>query len=523
MTRRHLSIRLGLGTLAFAVAQPTVAKAWAPATTQPGLVEKAALASNLHDKLTGPLGLALGLFEPLALPKPSAAAAAGLEPERLTWLWQRLAALDPSAGNTPDSQGTNLALNWLAAGAVMENTPPERGRHHFLDPLSGRGLHDDPGLTGMAHSLRLALDGRGGVRGLATGTTFDLTGRPALSWALAEDNELGLPRFLTSLERTASGETPEARRAALVEALLSLGALGSVLADMGEPAHVRNDFRGAYLRRGGGAGSWDRGSDFEAFVAARYGRAGVPSAAAPVERPTLSAFFTAPDGRGLADETQRRFFSAGTVPENVAVDANTTPLDVKVAANGSLTYPQPRVDRLRLRRTGKQYLVSNGLRQLAYERVPGQVLFSLDEAVYLDSAEAWLPIVGSYVSGLFNQLTRVQVAIKVGHEGAGGRAEVTLSGFSGPARGELLMYAEDAAGIRRKIAAPVPFSAEASSPSPENQATGPTQIAENAPPARPSQVALSLVLPPGVKRVAVSVRGQDAAGAFVGVGEHSAP
>jgi hypothetical protein len=68
-----------------------------------------------------------------------------------------------------------------------------------------------------------------------------------------------------------------------------------------------------------------------------------------VRRPTLKSFFTDADGEGLADRTHRRWFSEGTVPETVPVDASTTPRDVMRAARRSLAFPQPTVANLDLR------------------------------------------------------------------------------------------------------------------------------------------------------------------------------
>ena len=45
----------------------------------------------------------------------------------------------------------------------------------------------------------------------------------------------------------------------------------------------------------------------------------------PVQRPTVMAFITAADGQGLADRTQRRFFSDGSLPEDAVVDAARRP------------------------------------------------------------------------------------------------------------------------------------------------------------------------------------------------------
>lgn len=483
------------------------ARAWHPATTQAGLAEKAALASRLHQALSTQQHRPLGVFEPITV-----AASARTSP-RMQGLWRRLQLLDPNDGHTPSDAGANTALFWLTAGAVLESTPAERERNHFFDPQSQRGLHDNPGGSGFVHSLRLAMDGTGGLRGLATGTAFDLTGRSALGWVRDDRNELGLKAFFDAWEATASGATAAEREAALADALMCLGGLGAVLGEMGEPAHVRNDFRKAFLDAGGGAGPWDQSSDFERFVSQRYGRAGVPAPTVVTSRPSLEAYFSAPDQQGLADLTQTQFFSAGTTPASVLIDAASTPKQVRLEANRSLTYAKPAVGPLKLREPGRRYQMHEGRRQLAYERLDGVVQFYLDEAVYADTAAAWLPVVAGHMAGLFNDLLRVEVNLAFKESQGTNQVTVNLTGFAGPAKGVLQLYVEDDQGVRRPTGPTRDFSAAAASgPTSEGTLLSPSPSAS-----------LTMTLPPGASRVAVSVRGQDAGGAFVGVSSGAAP
>lgn len=468
--------------------------AWDPATTQAGLAEKAALASRVHHVLAVGLGRPLGLFEPVSV------AALERDTPRMRLLWQRLELLSAAEGYRPANvTGANSGLGWIAAGAAIEGAPAERGRHHFFDPKTGRGLHDDPGPTGTLHSLKLAFDGRGGLRGLATGTTFDLTGRPALGWLLSADNDLGLPHFFAALENTVAAPSAPERQAALADALMCLGGMGAVLADMGDPAHVRNDFRGAFLG-GGSAGSWDQASDFERFTSRVYGRAGVPEVAA-VNRPSLASFFSAVDGMGLADRTQRDFFSVGTLPADISLEPASTPKRIRDEANQSLAYPEPRVARLSLRQGGRKYQKNQGVRQFAYERLGNTVRFFMDEGVYADVAQTWLPVVGGYVAGLYSHLLRAEAELSVKDEQGSRKLSVTLRGLAPGATGTLRLYTQSENGPRHEVGAPIEITALASG----GQA--------------PS---FSFELPPDAFRVAVSLRGQDAAGAFVAVAERGA-
>jgi hypothetical protein len=159
-------------------------------------------------------------------------------------------------------------------------------------------------------------DGGTSVRGLAAGTAFTLEGKSALNWIESPSNDLGIPVFFDNWERAVSLASPRERESALVRALLALGGVMAVLEDAGQPAFVRNDFRVAFLQG-------NDGSAYEQFVAEHYGRTGLPPAAAPVSRPDIASFFASADGKGLANRTQRRFFSEGTIPADVSIDRDT--------------------------------------------------------------------------------------------------------------------------------------------------------------------------------------------------------
>jgi hypothetical protein len=473
-----------IGALSLGLCAARPARAWDAAITQAGLTERALLASSFHRVLALRLGRSLGALEPLALHSQSLPLALRQS------LWDRLGAFDPAGGYRPDADGVNTALAWVTAGAVLAETPAERGRHHFLEPTTGTGLDDKGGLTGMAYTLRTSIDGGGSLRGLATGSTFDLTGMASLRWLSAPENELGLPVFEASLERAvAAGEAGE-REAALVQALLALGGILGALEDAGEPAHVRNDFRGSFLQRQGSSG-WDRGSRFERFVVEQYGRTGVPAPTTKVQRPSLEAFFAATDGNGLADRTHRRFFSEGTIPDEIPADASTTPQDVREAAKETLRWPQPTIGRLDLRGApGRRYMMLEGRRALAYERLPEGVRFFLDDNVFMDSATALLPEVAAYGAGLVDHLFRGSATFQF----EAGSAAVKLEGLRGDkAEGTLTLYADDAQGHRR------PF----------NSSKRTLTNGEVVP----------VTVPTGAKKVAVSFRGKDGAGTLVIVGE----
>jgi hypothetical protein len=458
----------------------TPALAYDPATTHAGLTERAAMASTLHKVLSKRLGRPLGLLEPLQIYSKY------LEPAARRSLWARLQALDPAGGYRPGADGSATAMAWVVAGSVLAKTPPERGRNHFIDPTTRKGLDDSPGLTGLAHELRLSFDEGASVREMATGTAFDLTGHSSLDWIASPANDQGLPALLDHLERSVSAVEPAERESALVRGLLALGGILAVLEDAGEPAHVRNDFRGAFLRRQSSS-SWDDGSAFERYVAGRYGRSGLPAAAPTVRRPSLESYFTASDGEGLADRTNRGFFSAGTLPADPPVDPAMNTRDVLRLTRESLTYPQPGVPELSLKEMGeRRYLTVDGRHALAYVRVPGRVRFFLDETVYADTARAVLPEIAAYTTGLLDHLLRASLQVQAGQ----GKATVTLEGTTLTGGGKVRVFGDDVLGVRREIGS-----------------------------AALSGQTATVDVPAGIKRVAAVLRGQDAAGAFVAVGE----
>ena len=477
--------RVAILTSLAVVAQASIARAYDPATTHAALTERAALASGLHRVLSRALSRPLGLFEPIGLSLDE------MPTKEAQTLEARLAALDPSAGGSPGADGVAPVLSWIIAGSVIATTPAERGQDFFYDPSRGSGLSQAGGLASLGNTLGLLLDATS-LRALFAGTSFNMTGRPSTEWLRAPENDVGLDAFHAGLEAGIAADRPQRRATGLARAMLALGGVLTVLEDAGEPAHVRNDYRRAYLDTRGPS-PFDRGSAFEQFVAETYGRMGVPASVTPVRRPTVSSFITAADGEGLADRTQRRFFSEGSLPEDPVVDRGTTAAEVMVDARGSLPYAYPRLPRLELKVMGhKRYAFTAGQgkdrrRLLAYERVPGRVRFFLDEAVYADTARVLLPEIAGYAAGLIDHLFRAEIKI----ETVPGAAEISIAGAQGSVRkGEIRVFAEDASGLRRSVGSLSPG-------------------------ASPGRIAV----PVGTKRVAAVIRGEDDAGEFVAVGE----
>ena len=469
------------------------ARAFDGATTHAGLTQQAAVRSRLHKILGRRLARPLGLFDPIALH-------AELIPETERRLLQeRLLALDPAGGYRPGQDGVASALAWTVAGSVIAKSSPGRMRNFFLDPSTGAGLRDDAAVEGTLHAVRQVVDG-GDLRDVMTGASFPFEGQPSVKWLEDPENDVGLRAFRDALERAVADPDPAQRSSSLARALLALGGSLAVLEDAGNPAAVRNDFRGSYLR-GASSAPFDRRSSFEHAVADLYGTSGVPAPRAVVQRDNVAAFFSAPDGQGLADRTQRRFFSDGTVPDDGVVDHDTSAADIVKAARASLTYALPAIPRLELRELGVRHYVtiSDGpgarpRRVLAYERVPGRVRFFLDGAVYLDTARALLPEIAGYAAGFVDHVLRGEIKLELD----GGRVRAVVNGPAGKVRGgSLRIFAEDASGRRREIGS-----------FPSDGAGIDTA---------------SVALPAGTRRAAAVLRGSDDAGPLVAFGEIALP
>jgi hypothetical protein len=479
---KPLVLRVGIALLASAaLLVGSRAFAWDAATTHAGMTEQAMEASKFHAMLAHRMGRALGSFEPLRLD------VAALDADVARNLAARLRALDPAGGYRPSTDFVASASAWVRAGAVLAKTPPERGRHHFLEPTTRTGLDDGPGLTGTLHAARLTFDDGSTVRDAATGQAFGLDGMSALEWLRSPQNDLGLAVFFDNWERAVSAASPSQRETALVHALLALGGTLAVLEDAGEPAFVRNDFRGEFLAR-------DSGSEFERFVADRYGAVALPAAKAAVARADIESFFVAGDGLGLAQRTQRNFFSPGTLPADISCDASDTPASAATLANRSLRFPEPVVSPLDLRASSRtRHVTRDALRILAYQRIGRRVHFFLDQAVYADTIRYWLPEVEGYAAGLVDHLLRA----KVGFALAGHQVTLTVEGVDSPSPGPSgwRVFVEDAQGERKEIATAafkqdVPFTVE---------------------------------LPKSARKIAAVVRGRDKAGDFVATGELTLP
>jgi hypothetical protein len=291
------------------------------------------------------------------------------------------------------------------------------------------------------------------VRGVFTGTTFDGSGMASPDWIRSPDNEWGLTRFADELERSVAAPTAAERDGALARALLAAGAIAHLVEDAGDPTFVRDDYRVALEADDG---------PYERFVVAEYGRVGVPElGGAPVTKPRLGALFHDGDGSGLADRTQARFFTPGTLPDS-----------------GRYTRPQTAPG------PGLAGYASGAVQHLArYERTPRGLIWSLDERCWADYARALLPETARYAAGALELLFRGRLDVAA----QSGAATVTVHDVA-LGRGKVSLFADVGDGPRKLVRA------------------------RNVMSATDGESVLEASLPPGTRRVAAVFRGVDNAG-----------
>lgn len=429
--KRLLALALLLATTPTSAFEPV---------THAGLTERAALASTLHKILVEQLGRPLGLYERLRVEQ---------DPE----LKLRLSRLDPEGGYVPDDAGVQTALAWLTAGSVLEGVPAHRTRNHFFDPSRGEGLAD--GTNALRTRVEDVVTGIGTLRGVFTGASFDGTGMASPAWMIAPRtvNDWSLQRFLDERERAAIAPTAAERDDALARALLAAGSIAHLIEDAGDPAYVRNDYA-IELEQDG--------APFDRLVADEWGRVGVPMPDGAIDVAHLQQLFRDGSGHGLAERTQRRFFSDGTLPES-----------------GRYDYPRASAGRAR-----EGYASGDGVAHLArYTRTREGIRWSLDDRCRTDYAATLLPEIGRYARAALDLLFHGRLA--VADDGA--TLHVT-NGDVALGAGTVALYADDRAGTRARVASRTVVAGAS------------------------SEELLSAPRPSGAKRVAAVFRGYDAAG-----------
>lgn len=399
------------------------AGAWEAQTTQVGLAEQAALASALHARLVA-AGFKDGLFELLTVPPADA-------PELIA----ALARLSPSHGTTPDLRGRQTALSWIAAGAAVADAPADFAVNHFFDPFlaaAGKPAGYRWPSRDLAENVSAAV-----TRQMGRGK-MPLESVAAPDWINDKRNPFNVDAFYQQYSKAITAAAPGQRARHMAAALTALGATLHVLGDMGTPAHVRSDRTIDYL----GADPNDYGSRFERIAALAFGRLGVPAPNRVTSRTSVRAFFSNPEGTGLADITARSYFSSGTLPAASKTDTN--------VPSAGLVRPAPSLPaRLNLMAAsaadGTMLRNPAGVCLARYRVTQGILSFFTDDDCQLEQISALLPTVVSYQAGLTDFLLRGQLVVVV--EGT----ELVVRSPAVLGAGALSIVSEDAQGTRTVV------------------------------------------------------------------------
>lgn len=402
------------------------ALAWESATTSAGLTEQAALASRIHLRMTEQFGYASGLYETLVIPPADARS-----------LFEVLHdLLNPTHGYTPDARGRLSALGWLVAGAVVADTPAEHATQHFYDPRTGKGLSRRT-LNGALSRLRHRLASR------VIRERIVSSGMPALGWLAHPRNPMNIHGFRSQYVKAVVAATPGERSRHMAGTLLAAGAMLHVLFDMASPSHVRDDLA-AHLEVLSDEDRTDVGSRFERVASLAYGRLGVPAAGEAVSRPSWRAYVTDGDGKGLADLTHARWYSASTLPAPLAlpIKLERGELERRVAAHLAKLTPGPK---LTLDQKRRMLVNERGVCVADVLLEPRQVSFEIGDDCALEQLEVILPEAAGYGAGFLDTLLGASLSIT----GDQGNLAIAAEGHDlGP--GTILMLWDDRRGVRKE-------------------------------------------------------------------------
>jgi hypothetical protein len=234
--------------------------------THKAISENAVLNSQADVYLKNELGFSQGLGTMLLLdqsvvPVPERIPAAQFE-TRIT----------PELPSNPCS-----ILDFLKAGANLEDVPTPRARHHFHSPIANPGItppNPNRGLDNKTDHPNVAWAADEYTQYKYHGLHFDLTGASAEKRALGTEeavwkteyqNYFAWPDTRTYFYRAFTKSNPAERNHYLALTFISLGQTAHLLEDMGVPAHTRNDFVSGHMKTT--ETSW--GNQFEGWAEKR--------------------------------------------------------------------------------------------------------------------------------------------------------------------------------------------------------------------------------------------------------------
>lgn len=294
--------------------------------THKALTDSATLGSATGAYLTNSLGIKQGLAWKVTLDQSILPPAERIPVEQFE---ERISGELPS---NPCS-----ILDFLKAGAHLEDVPMPRARHHFHAPIANPAVappNPNAGLDNKTdHPYQAWVIDR--VTQRIYGLSFDVTGASAQkralgtedpNWGTEYENYFAWPDSKAYFAEALTRSDPNVRGHYLALTFVSLGHAVHLLEDMGVPAHTRNDWLFGHYRN-----ALDNGNPFESWVEKQVKANGGQcpwSGTGPVVFDKLAKYFdadeyagdylgdgeTPPEGLwGLAECSNYQFLSLSTV------------------------------------------------------------------------------------------------------------------------------------------------------------------------------------------------------------------
>jgi len=323
----------------------------------------------------------------------------------------------------------------LISGSEAEDHPTERAQHHFLDPLSNRGLDNNYyGVGRLADFFALfyppAEQGNVGrfVCSLISlcEPSFNLDGTPAVdrvrgltSWAYPY-NYFAWPDTRQYFYNALTGKTEEERGHYFALTFFSLGHDLHILEDMGVPAHTRNDFLFDHIWHG-----LIRGSYLEGYIETGRMIEKISGMSDSISFHRLADFWDNNGTQGipgLSEYVNHNFLSEGTVFRNYeypkGIDIKTYEVVAEDGQRDLVQYYTGRTsDGIEIPHLAAVGLLHPIFGLLGYSDRERYTAY-LDPYCYRDYSEVIIPKVVSYVSGLIEYFFRGRIGvIKEGSSG----------------------------------------------------------------------------------------------------------
>ena len=354
----------------------------------------------------------------------------------------------------------------IIAGSEAEDHPTERSQHHFLDPVSNKGLDNNYNGAGFfADFLALFYPpaeqsnvGRFICAAVSLcEPSFNLDGTSAIDRVEGRTsniypyNYFAWPDTREYFYNALTAETEEERDHYFALMFFSLGHNLHILEDMGVPAHTRNDFLYDHIWHG-----LIKGLYIEGYLESGRMVEKIADTEEIVSFNKVSDFWdnNGTSGLpGLAEYVNHNFFSEGTVfkkyeyPEQISIEAyNITAED---GQNDIVQYYTGRTsDGLSI-----PHLAAVGLLHSEFEPFGNQdrakYTAYLDPYCYKDYSEIIIPRVVSYVSGLIEYFFRGKIAVI--KERTGGLKIKNIS-TEPVSEGVFEVYYDSTSGTRNRLA-----------------------------------------------------------------------